>query len=124
RRRARRSVRTPAQRPSGTASARVRGCATPAARSPGTSARSSGSRCRSAPTGCAGGGGCTAPRPESLDQSRVLDLLAPPLLAGLGQGVDRVVVRVALAQHLVVDVLDGRAVVLGPVRDAVFAVVL
>ena len=53
----------------------------------------------------------------------VAGVLAPPLLADLGQGVDRVVVLVGAGQRLGVVALDRRPVVLGPVRDAVVAVV-
>src|SRR5262245_33183707 len=51
------------------------------------------------------------------------DLLAPPGAARLGERVDGVVVGVPLVQFGVLP-LDGGAVVLRPVRDAVLAVVL
>ena len=49
---------------------------------------------------------------------------APPLLAGLGQRVDRVVVLVLRGRAPRVRQLDAGAVVLRPVRDALLAVVL
>src|SRR5690349_5095304 len=51
-------------------------------------------------------------------------LLAPPVLTGRREGVDRVVVRVLAGQRFLVGVLEGGAVVLGPVGDAAFPVVL
>src|SRR6266540_600347 len=49
--------------------------------------------------------------------------LAPPVLAGGGEGVDRVVVGVHAGERVGVVLLDGRAVVLRPVGDAALAVV-
>src|SRR5688572_9311178 len=51
-------------------------------------------------------------------------VLLPPLLAGGGEGVDRVVVLVRPRQRLWIRGLDGGAVVLGPVRDAALGVVV
>src|SRR5690606_9365514 len=51
-------------------------------------------------------------------------VLAPPPLARFRQRRHRVVVRVAATQRLRIVVLDAGAVVLRPVRDAAFTVVL
>src|SRR5262245_44050598 len=71
--------------------------------------------------GTAGGGGHPGGPQVGLAE---VGVLGPPALAGLGEGVDRVVVLVGAGERLGVRGLDGGAVVLGPVGDTALGVVV